>query len=109
MRGRICTIRAIARAAGYAAVAAAIAATVLHVRHNDMGAFAPLLTSSSVSDPLAPELAHCLAIGMAVQSDVTCEAVWAENRRRFFTDHSADGVTRAPTPDPKPVAKSDNW
>ena len=57
------------------------------------------------SDPLAPELARCQAIGMAAKDDAACEAAWAENRRRFFTYRPADSTASAPTTDPKPAAK----
>ncbi len=47
-------------------------------------------------DPLAAELARCQALGMAAQNNARCKAVWAENRRRFFTYQSRDSDT-APT------------
>ena len=51
---------------------------------------------ATVSDPLAPELARCQAIGMAAKDDAACEAAWAENRRRFFTYRPADSAASAP-------------
>lgn len=108
MRGRPFQIPAIARAAGYAAVAAAIAATTLHFRHDNAGVSAPLRTPSIVSDPLAPELARCQAIGMAARDDAACEAIWATNRRRFFTGHLADGGVGTPTTDQTPTAKPED-
>ena len=96
MRVRPFQIPAIARAAGYAAVAAAIAATVLHLRQDDAGAAATVRTPSIESDPLAPELARCKAIGMPAKDDAACEAAWAENRRRFFSYQSAPSTTTPP-------------
>lgn len=105
MSGCPLQIPAIARAAGYAAVAAAIAATTLHFRHDNADVSAPLRTPSIVSDPLAPELARCQAIGMAARNDAACEAAWATNRRRFFTGHLAEGGAGTPTTDKTPAAK----
>jgi conjugative transfer region protein TrbK len=85
MRGRLFNWPAIGRAAGYPLVAAAIVAAAVQFRHDDTGRPAPVSTPSSAGDPLAPELARCQAIGMAAKDDAACEAVWAENRRRFFT------------------------
>jgi conjugative transfer region protein TrbK len=85
MRLRPVNIAAIARVAGYGAVAAVIAAAALHFRH--AGAGAQVATHSPVqqNDPLAAELLHCQSIGMAAQDDEACASAWAENRRRFFT------------------------
>ena len=103
MRSR--RIPAIARAAGYAAVAAAIVATALEFRHEGSGAFAPISTPSATSDPLARELARCQAISMAAKDDAACTAAWAENRRRFFTYRPADDTANAATTGQKPAAK----
>ena len=92
MRGRPFQIQAIARATGYVVVAAAIAATAFHFRHDGTSASAPVRMPAAVSDPLAPELARCQAIGMAAKDDAACEAAWAENRRRFFTYRPADSA-----------------
>jgi conjugative transfer region protein TrbK len=107
MRGRPFQIQAIARAAGYIAVAVAITATALHFRQNGAGTSTSLRTPSIESDPLAPELARCQSIGMVAKDDPACEAAWAENRRRFFTYRPADSTASAPTTDRKPAAKSE--
>jgi conjugative transfer region protein TrbK len=79
-------IKATARAVGFAAVAAVIIATLLHLRHNDAKPAGHIAVSAaSPSEPLARELSRCRAIGMAAQKDPSCSAAWAENRRRFFT------------------------
>ena len=105
MRGRPFQIQAIARAAGYIAVAVAIAAAALHFRQNGAGTSTSLRTPSIESDPLAPELARCQSIGMVAKDDPACEAAWAENRRRFFTYRPAGSATSTPPTDPQPAAK----
>ncbi len=105
MRGRPLQIQAIARAAGYVVVAAVIAATALHFRHDGAGAPALLPVPSTGSDPLALELARCQSIGMAAKDDATCEAAWAENRRRFFTYRPADSAAPAQTGEQNSTAK----
>jgi len=97
-------IASIARAAGYVAVAAAIVATALQFRHGDAGAFAPVSSPATTSDPLARELARCQAISMAAKDDAACTAAWAENRRRFFTYRPADDTANAATTGQKPAA-----
>ena len=105
MRGRPLQVKAIARAAGYIVVAAAITATAFHFRHDGTSASAPVRMPAAVSDPLAPELARCQAIGMAARDDVACEAAWAENRRRFFMYRPADSAASTPPTGPQPAAK----
>ena len=105
MRVRPLQIQSIARATGYVVVAAAIAATVLHFRHDGAGAPAPLPVPSTRSDPLALELARCQSIGMAAKDDATCEAAWAENRRRFFTYRPSDYTAIAQPNDNNPAAR----
>lgn len=76
----------VGRVAGLVAVAAAIVATAVHWRHDDVGSRAPADATITVpSDPLSRELARCQAIGMAAKDDAACKAAWAENRHRFFT------------------------
>jgi conjugative transfer region protein TrbK len=38
-------------------------------------------------------MARCQALGMAAENDAACQAAWAENRRRFFSD--------SPSPEPR--------
>ena len=105
MRGRLFQIQALARATGYVVVAVAITATAFHFRHDGTGASAPARMPAAVSDPLAPELARCQAIGMAAKDDAACEAAWAENRRRFCTYRPAGSATSTPPTDQQPAAK----
>ena len=107
MRGRPFQIQAIARAAGYIAVAVAIAAAALHFRQDGAGTSTSLRARSIESDPLAPELARCQSIGMVAKDAPACEAAWAENRRRFFTYLPADSTASTPTTDRTPGAKSE--
>ena len=85
MRGRPLNIAMIGRAAGFVLVAGAIVATAISFHRDDPRRTAPASSPAIQSDPLARELARCQAIGMAAQNDGSCEAAWAENRRRFFT------------------------
>ena len=41
-------------------------------------------TIAPASDDLSAELRHCSALGPQDAEDPHCEAVWEENRRRFF-------------------------
>jgi conjugative transfer region protein TrbK len=34
-------------------------------------------------------MARCQALGLAAENDAACQAVWAENRRRFFNESPA--------------------
>ena len=81
----------IARAAGYAAVAAVIVATVMHVHWHWSKRSAGTSVPAAADNPLAAELARCRSIGTAAQDDPSCEAAWAENRRRFFGGRPATG------------------
>ena len=85
MRTRPLNIAMIGRAAGFVLVAAAIVATAISFHRDDPRRTAPASSPAIQSDPLARELARCQTIGMAAQNDSSCEAAWAENRRRFFT------------------------
>jgi conjugative transfer region protein TrbK len=63
----------------------------------DPDAPAPIIRdadSAFVNDPdnLSAELRRCSALGLQDAEDQRCEAVWTENRRRFF------GKPARPTP-----------
>lgn len=89
MRSLPFQIPVIARAAGCAAVAAAIGTTALHVQHNGTRGSALVTAPSLLSDPLAAELARCQAIGVAAQDNPACDSTWAANRRRFIEHQPA--------------------
>jgi conjugative transfer region protein TrbK len=94
MRGRLLDIPAFGRAAGFALVATAIVATTARFDRHKVEPEPATARPKPSGDPLAAELARCQSIGIAAQNDVACAAAWAENRRRFFTDHPADSVAR---------------
>jgi conjugative transfer region protein TrbK len=88
-------IRGISWIAAFVAVAAAIAATSFHLAQDGTGpADRAGAANPALEDPLAQELAHCRAIGMAAKDDVACGAAWAESQRRFF-DYSPLSPDRA--------------
>ncbi|NIE81121.1 putative entry exclusion protein TrbK-alt [Asaia sp. As-1742] len=61
-----------------------IVAASLHLRHVPHDVGVPDLGPPGSRDRLAAGLAHCQALGMKADGDPACEAVWAENRKRFF-------------------------
>lgn len=85
MRAGRFTMTRIACAVGFVAVAGAIAATVVFVRHDDGVTPGVVSAALTPSDALARELAGCQALGLAARDDTACAAAWAETRRRFFT------------------------
>ncbi len=94
MRGHLLDIPAIGRAAGFVLVAAAIIATMAHFDRHRAESEPTTARLKPSLDPLAVELARCQSIGIAAQNDGACAAVWAENRRRFFTYRPADNGAR---------------
>jgi conjugative transfer region protein TrbK len=103
MASRMITVMAIARAAGFVAVAMAIGAAALHSRQDNADASAPTRISSIETNPLILEIARCQAPGLKARDDAACGAVWAENRRRFF---GFDPVAGGPT-DSSPATGSE--
>jgi conjugative transfer region protein TrbK len=101
MQLRPLNIAMIGRAAGFVLIAAAIVATAISFHHDDARQNAPVSSPAIQSDPLARELARCQAIGMAAQNDGSCEAAWAENRRRFFTYRPAPSAASTPPAGPR--------
>jgi conjugative transfer region protein TrbK len=98
MHGPMLNISVISRVAGFGLVAAAIVATAVHFDPQKAETEPTAARPASSVDPLAAELARCQALGMAAQNDASCEAVWAENRRCFFTYQSGDRETAATLP-----------
>jgi conjugative transfer region protein TrbK len=96
MHGPLLNISAISRVAGFVTVAAVIVATAVHFDGQNVEPERIAVRPAASVDPLAAELARCQSLGMAAQNDASCKAVWAENRRRFFTYQSGDSET-APT------------
>ena len=108
MRTRPLNIAMIGRADGFVLVAGAIVATAISFHRDDAGRNAPVSSPAIQSDPLARELARCQAIGMAAQNDGSCEAAWAENRRRFFTYRPAPSAASTPSVNPRLAPKPED-
>ena len=88
MRGRVFNLRAIGRAAFFLGVAAALIVAAGHFRDTGCALVERVRSSTAAQlsrDPLSFTLQQCQAIGTAAKDSPLCEAVWAENRRRFFT------------------------
>ena len=96
MRARPLDILAIGQAAGFVLVAAAVVLAAVHFRREGASPSRATLPTTSHIDPLAAELARCQAFGMTAEDDTACEAVWAENRRRFFTYGPGESAASAP-------------
>jgi conjugative transfer region protein TrbK len=110
MRAQSFDIGTVSRIAGFVAVAAAVVATSIHLRHDAIGAGAPAgaAVPSEQEGPLARALARCRAIGMAAKDDAACEAAWAENRRRFFSGGSPSDRDAAPAVTQPSAANSED-
>jgi conjugative transfer region protein TrbK len=108
MRGRPLNIATIGRAAGFVLVAGAIVATAISFHRDDSRQNASASSPAIQSDPLARELARCQTIGMAAQNDGSCEAAWAENRRRFFTYRPAPSAASTPPATPRLAPKPED-
>ncbi len=96
MRGRLLNLPAIARAAGFALVAAIIVAAALHFRTNAPRGQGLHVSPAAASDQLTEELQRCQALATQAKDDVACEAAWAESRRRFFTYQPTPGAAAPP-------------
>jgi conjugative transfer region protein TrbK len=97
-------IKVVSRATGFAAVAAVIIVTAIHLRHKDTHPDNPAgIAVAPSTDPLARELIRCRAIGMAATDDAACASAWAENRCRFFTY-----APSAPASPSVPAGKADH-
>ena len=101
MRGCLLKISAIARALGFTLVAVAIVAAALHFRRSELGIQGLQVTPAISADPLTEELQRCRVLATQAKDDPTCEAAWAESRRRFFTYQPAPNAT-SPAPSAKP-------
>jgi conjugative transfer region protein TrbK len=85
MRGRLLNLSAIARAIGFALVAVAIVVATLRFREAPSRLPVQAPSPAAAIDPLADELKRCQVLAAQAKDDATCEAAWAESRRRFFT------------------------
>jgi conjugative transfer region protein TrbK len=73
-----------ARTAAVALLAGAIVTAVVALHDRGQDTEQPPAPATEGTDPLAPELARCKALGMEAAKDASCKAVWAESRKRFF-------------------------
>jgi conjugative transfer region protein TrbK len=101
MRGHLLNLPAIARAAGFALVAAIIVAAALHFRTNAPRGQGLHVSPAAASDQLTEELQRCQALATQAKDDAACEAAWAESRRRFFTYQPTPGAAAPPAAAPK--------
>jgi conjugative transfer region protein TrbK len=98
MRGPHLNISATSWVAGFGLVAAAIIATAVHFKPEKAEPASAAPRSATSVDPLAAGLARCQALGIAALDDASCKAIWAENRRRFFTYQSSSTKTPPMSP-----------
>ena len=101
MRGRLLNLPAVVRVAGFALVAIAIVAATLHFRQHEPRLEGLHVSPRAAPDPLTDELQRCQALAIQAKDDATCEAAWAESRRRFFTYPPAPSAATAPAAAPK--------
>jgi conjugative transfer region protein TrbK len=85
------------------ATLAGLLVTTIALLHRDggQGQSDGALPSSLLSDDLSAELKRCGKLGpQDAAEDAHCQAVWEENRRRFFgyTPHSVPGGPEASAP-----------
>jgi conjugative transfer region protein TrbK len=85
MRTRLPHLASSARAVGFALVAIAMIAAALHFRASSSRIDLQPQAPTAALDPLAPEMRRCQLVAEQAKDDPSCEAAWAENRRRFFT------------------------
>jgi conjugative transfer region protein TrbK len=107
MRGRLLNIPAIARAAGFAAVAVTLIVAGLHFVRHTASAYERVHWTAPHADTLAESLTRCGTLNSsAPQAErEACGAAWTENRRRFFGDERTSNVTPLRAGDLQPIAK----
>jgi conjugative transfer region protein TrbK len=102
MGSRFRSLTAIARASGVAIVAVVIIAVSLQFRD----APSPLQTRraepAAAQDSPSEELKRCQVLAAQAKDDATCEAAWAERRRRFLTYQPTSKAAPAPGAPPIP-------
>lgn len=89
MRGLRLSPSVVFRLVAVGVVVLIIVAASLHLRHVPHDVGVPDLGPPGSRDRLAAGLAHCQALGMKADGDPACAAIWAENRRRFFSPDAA--------------------
>lgn len=95
MRGALLGLSAAARGLGFALLAIAMVIAVLHVHAQTSRVETRHENSPAAGDPLVDELKRCQLIASKAKDDPASEALWAENRRRFFSDTPAPAAQSA--------------
>jgi conjugative transfer region protein TrbK len=72
------------RALAIAALIGVFVATLFAINRRPTTSALPDVPSASATDDLSAELRRCSALGPKDAEDPRCQAVWEENRRRFF-------------------------
>jgi len=72
------------RALAIVVLAGVFMATLAAINRRPAPPTAPDVPPASVPDDLSTELRQCSALGQQDAEDPHCQAVWEENRRRFF-------------------------
>ncbi|WOJ88426.1 putative entry exclusion protein TrbK-alt [Methylocapsa polymorpha] len=72
------------RALAIAALVGVFIATLFAVNRRPATLVAPDVQSTSSPDDISAELRRCSALATQDAEDPRCQAVWEENRRRFF-------------------------
>lgn len=81
-------------------LAAAVIAALATTYRRPAAPIDPAAPPPAAANDLATELRRCGALGPQDSADARCQAVWEENRRRFF------GKPAQPLPPPMPVPDS---
>jgi conjugative transfer region protein TrbK len=74
----------LARTAAVALLAGAIVTAVVTLHDRGEDNKQPPAPAAEGNDPLVSELARCKALGIEAANDASCQAAWAESRKRFF-------------------------
>ena len=72
------------RALAIAALIGVFIATLFAINRRPATPAVPDVASASAPDDLSAELRRCSSLGPQDAEDPRCQAVWEENRRRFF-------------------------
>ena len=72
------------RASAIVALIGVFIATLVAINRRPATPVVPDVPSASASDDISAELRRCSALGQQNAEDPRCQAVWEENRRRFF-------------------------
>ncbi len=72
------------RALAIVALIGVFIATLVAINRRPATPVVPDVPSASAPDDISAELRRCSALGQQYAEDPRCQAVWEENRRRFF-------------------------